>query len=112
MQNQTKEAIATDWLFHIEGWKESGLSQSAYCRQVGINNKQFHYHLHRLSAREQPSALTFIKTQAVLKPVEQEKIESKTTVRLVLTNGVQVQFEDIVFGLVPQILKLASTLSC
>lgn len=112
MQNQTKEPIATDWQLHIEGWKRSGLSQSAYCRQVGINNKQFHYHLHRLSPREQPSTLTFIKTQAALKSVEPEQIESKTTVRLVLTNGVQVQLKDIVFGLVPQVLKLASTLLC
>lgn len=31
------------WLSHIDGWRSSGLSQSAYCREQGLALGTFHY---------------------------------------------------------------------
>lgn len=31
----------TQWQQHVEAWRDSSLSQAAYCRQHGLNNKSF-----------------------------------------------------------------------
>jgi len=33
--------IHTHWRRHVEAWRESGLSQAAYCHQQGLNRKTF-----------------------------------------------------------------------
>jgi len=33
--------IHTHWRRHVEAWRESGLSQAAYCQQQGLNRKTF-----------------------------------------------------------------------
>ena len=33
--------INTQWCRHVEAWRESGLSQAAYCHQQGLNRKTF-----------------------------------------------------------------------
>jgi hypothetical protein len=34
-------AIPMKWQNHIEAWKQSGLKQSEYCRQKGLNKSTF-----------------------------------------------------------------------
>ena len=34
-------ALSKQWLDHIEAWQSSGLKQSAYCRQHGLNTHTF-----------------------------------------------------------------------
>jgi len=33
--------IHVHWRRHVEAWRESGLSQAAYCHQQGLNRKTF-----------------------------------------------------------------------
>ena len=33
--------INSHWRRHVEAWRESGLSQAAYCHQQGLNRKTF-----------------------------------------------------------------------
>ena len=33
--------VQTQWHQHVETWRESGLSQAAYCRQRSLNPKTF-----------------------------------------------------------------------
>ena len=33
--------IHAHWRRHVEAWRESGLSQAAYCQQQGLNRKTF-----------------------------------------------------------------------
>ena len=33
--------IHAHWQRHVEAWRESGLSQAAYCQQQGLNRKTF-----------------------------------------------------------------------
>ena len=34
-------AVLSKWITHIEAWQCSGLKQSAYCRQQGLNENTF-----------------------------------------------------------------------
>jgi hypothetical protein len=34
-------ALTIKWLNHIKAWQLSGLKQSAYCRQQGLNDRTF-----------------------------------------------------------------------
>jgi hypothetical protein len=34
-------ALTIKWIKHIEAWQLSGLKQSAYCRQQGLNDNTF-----------------------------------------------------------------------
>ena len=34
-------ALTTKWIKHIETWQRSGLKQSEYCRQQGLNSNTF-----------------------------------------------------------------------
>lgn len=108
-----KNAPSSDyWPKQVASWKESGLSQSAYCRQVGINNKRFHYHMQRLTKDEGKPALRFIEAKVVLNPAVEQKQAPKPTMRLALPNGVVVILEEISFDLLPQVLKMAGGLAC
>ena len=33
--------LTTKWIKHIEAWQRSGLKQSEYCRQQGLNDSTF-----------------------------------------------------------------------
>ena len=112
MQNQMKEQVECGWATHVESWRQSGLSQSAYCRQEGISNKKFHYHLHRLRNEECKPELSFIEAKPIIKSAVTTKPEAKASIRLILPNGVQALLEDISFDLLPQVFGLASNLSC
>ena len=112
MQNQMKEQVECDWPRHVASWKQSSLSQSAYCRREGISNKKFHYHLHRLRNEEYKPELTFIEAKTVIKSAVITKPEPKASIRLIFPNGVQALLEDVAFDLLPQVFNLASNLSC
>lgn len=108
-----KSVLSDDyWPKQVASWKESGLSQSAYCRQAGISNKRFHYHMQRLTKDEGKPALRFIEAKVALNPSVEQKQESKLAMHLALPNGVGVILEDVSFDLLPQVLKMAGGLSC
>ena len=100
------------WPKQVASWKESGLSQSAYCRQAGISNKRFYYHMQRLTKDAGTPALRFIEAKVALNPAVEQKQESKFTMHLALPNGVGVILEKVSFDLLAQVLKMAGGLSC
>ncbi len=40
------------WLAHVEAWRQSGMSQTEYCRKNGINNHQFGYWKKKFTRKE------------------------------------------------------------
>jgi len=44
-----------DWTMHIKKWQESGLSQSEYCRQNGLNDRAFSYNYNKMKIIDSPS---------------------------------------------------------
>lgn len=73
------------WKPHIEGWRASGLSQAAYCRQHGLDMKRFAYWRRTLAstaaAASTPALLPIMVSDA---PVADDRVEVR------LPNGLQV----------------------
>ncbi|MCK9638258.1 MAG: IS66 family insertion sequence element accessory protein TnpB [Methylobacter tundripaludum] len=56
-------ALSKQWLDHIEAWQSSGLKQSAYCRQHGLNTHTFTARLSAYRKSEPVSAPGLIPVQ-------------------------------------------------
>jgi len=65
-------ALSKRWLAHIEAWQSSGLKQSAYCRQYGLNSRTFAARLldYRKSRGAMPLALIPVQVQDAAPDVE------------------------------------------
>ena len=72
------------WTAHIVGWRGSGLSQAAYCRQHGLELKRICYWRRRLGQ-------TLTSSPAVLPIVVSERAESDNRLEVCLPNGLQVR---------------------
>ena len=42
-----KENSKSDWKKHVDGWRQSGQSQTQYCRENRLNLNTFRYHVHK-----------------------------------------------------------------
>ena len=72
------------WKEHLQRWRESGLTQSAYCRQQGLSRHQFKYWRQKL----EPSSEAVVATPTSnLIPVEVEPEPSPLIWSLTLPNG-------------------------
>ena len=65
----------TYWQTHLDAWRQSGLSQAAYCKQHGLSLSSFGYWLHR---RAEPVRSTAALPILVAKP----SLETHLEVRL------------------------------
>lgn len=72
------------WTTHVVGWRGSGLSQAAYCRQHGLELKRFCYWRRTLGPK-------LTSTSAVLPIVVAERPESDERIEVRLPNGLQVR---------------------
>ena len=65
-------ALSKQWLNHIEAWQQSGLKQSAYCRQHDLNPHTFAARLsdYRKSPLKSASTLIPVQIQGAAPPVE------------------------------------------
>ena len=58
-------AVLSKWITHIEAWQRSGLKQSAYCRQQGLNENTFAARLSEYRKQQSPlPALLPVQLQA------------------------------------------------
>ena len=69
-------ASTTHWKQHIEDWRAGGLTQSAYCRQHGLNPKTFSGHARALPAAAkrplaEPPALVPVRIGPAHPPADQ-----------------------------------------
>ena len=63
------------WINHIEAWQSSGLSQSAYCQQHGLNYNTFSARLCEYRKADKDSLPAFLPVQ--VKPSARETIVLK-----------------------------------
>lgn len=65
-------ALSKQWLDHIAAWQDSGLTQSAYCRQQGLNTHTFTARLseYRKRGPSSPPALIPVQVQLTPPPAE------------------------------------------
>ena len=82
------------WQAHITAWQQSGLSQSAYCRQHHLVISRFGYWQRKLN-KTAPSGFTQVLTEPQAKP---------SFITLQMPNGIEIQ------GIDEQTLPLVSLL--
>jgi hypothetical protein len=53
-------ALTKRWKQHIELWQNSGLTQSGYCQQEGLNRKTFSARLSEFRSSRSPTSSVFV----------------------------------------------------
>lgn len=84
-------ALSKRWLAHIEAWQSSGLKQSAYCRQHGLNSHTFAARLsdyRKSRAASPPLALIPVQIQDAAPPAERLVLQCPQGHRLELPSTV------------------------
>ncbi|MDN5940068.1 MAG: hypothetical protein L0H83_15600, partial [Salinisphaera sp.] len=77
------------WRGHLAGWRDSGLSQAAYCRQQGLALASFGYWRRKL---EGPARAVRDASSPALLPVVVGGIDaSETMIEVRLGNGLEVR---------------------
>lgn len=56
------------WEGHVHGWRSSGLTQAAYCREHGLRIKSFGYWKRKLTACAAPLTLVEVPVSAAIFP--------------------------------------------
>ena len=72
----------------VEGWKTSGMTQIAYCRQHGIVFSQFNYWVRKLYPVIEP-ATGFVKIKIKTEP---SPVSKASVMELVLPGGARLNF--------------------
>ncbi|MBA2237239.1 MAG: IS66 family insertion sequence element accessory protein TnpB [Lysobacter sp.] len=76
------------WKPHLTGWRDSGLSQAAYCRQHGLSLKCFTYWRRTLGSTQ--GVVPAMTLPAVMPIVVAENPTSDDRIEVRLPNGLQV----------------------
>lgn len=78
-------AVTAKWCQHIERWQSSGLSQTAYCVQQGINVRTF---AARLSDyRKQPTTDALALVPVRIEQAEPASVVSPRTAAMIFTHA-------------------------
>lgn len=96
------------WEKHIAGWKESGITQTEYCRLHGLNAAQFTYWKSRLKKKSDNSSLVPVQ-------INPDMFRTEGTYRsalwLNLENGLQIEIKnDFDPSLLTALVRTARTL--
>jgi transposase-like protein len=76
------------WKPHLTGWRDSGLSQAAYCRQHGLSLKCFAYWRRTLGSTQGVASATTLPAVVPIVVAENPTADDRIEVRL--PNGLQV----------------------
>jgi hypothetical protein len=97
------------WKEHSNSWRESGLSQKAYCEREGISYRSFVYHHNRLKNRSKKAPVQFIEA----KPAPVVINNQVSGLQLILPNGIRIGIgADIKAALLQTVLSVAGAFQC
>jgi len=110
MTEEAKDVNGYDfWKSHSESWKTSGVSQSKYCEQEGINYASFVYQHGKLNQRPKGNRLHFIEAKRDIPALNNQT----AGLQLLLPNGIKIGVSNEVnIDLLKSILTLVGDLSC
>ncbi len=87
------------WQLHINAWKQSGMSQTDFCRRHELNIKIFGYWKRKLCSR--PNGVNFVPVS--IKPSHTASVKSVSSLKIVTGNGLSVEVND---GFNPATLRM------
>lgn len=109
MNEQNKRQGEGFWKTHSASWKESGLTQQAYCIREGISYQRFVYQHNRANSKLKKAPIKFI--EAKLKSVAAPKVTSG--LHMILPNGIRIGFDgEITAALLQTVLNGAGSIKC
>ena len=86
------------WQAHIEAWKQSGISQSAYCRGKSLSLRSFGYWKKKFCGKKPPMAFVPVAVKRFLSPAG----PPGTSLKLLTRGGYGIEIGD---GFRPDTLK-------
>jgi hypothetical protein len=103
--------IHAHWRRHVEAWRESGLSQAAYCHQQGLNRKTFSVWTRRIQGDSSLGKGTPLELRPIQLEPSAPVASTPTSVMLRLVIGAQLELSTAVSsGWLAELLRcLAST---
>ncbi len=97
------------WKEHFKSWKESGVTQQAYCAREGISYQSFIYQQNRAKNKLKKTPVNFI--EAKLKSSEENS--NTSGFHVMLPNGVRIGFDgEVTAALVQTVFSLAGSIKC
>jgi hypothetical protein len=94
---------------HSDAWKASGLTQQAYCEQVGISYRSFIYQHNRMERDSQKSPLHFIEAKRSPPIITPEA----GGLELILPNGIRIIIGSAINpALLQTVLSTAGAVPC
>lgn len=87
VQYQDKQSF---WEPHINGWKESGISQADYCRSQGLNIRVFGYWKRKLCRKAPESGFVPV----LIKPAGAVAGRSDASLRLIIREDLSIEIGD------------------
>ncbi len=87
LSKKTRDERQSYWKKLVLEWKESGLSQTAFCVQKNIKYANFIHWRRRLKSREQKSASAPALVPVSLRPAGDASSEQTPIIRITLGNG-------------------------
>lgn len=97
------------WREHLESWKNSGLTQRAYCEQAEISYASFVYQHTRITRKVEKTSVKFIEK----KIPEQKQANNIPCIQLMLPNGIRIGIEgELNMSLLETVLRVAGSTSC
>jgi hypothetical protein len=84
----TREQRRRFWQQHVEGWQQSGLTQSAYCHRNDLNVHQFYRWRRRIMAAT-PGPMSFLPVAIASTP-----LQSRPAIRIHTPNGFTIEIDS------------------
>ncbi|HHJ18830.1 MAG TPA: IS66 family insertion sequence hypothetical protein [Gammaproteobacteria bacterium] len=85
------QPLADHWEEHLQDWQQSNQSQSAYCREHGLNYHRFTYWRRKLMPKDNESIKASAGTGSGFVPVTGPSAGAVSGLTATLPNGVQLQ---------------------
>lgn len=109
MNDQSKPQGQGFWKEHFESWKESGLTQQAYCAREGLSYHSFVYQHNRANSKLKENPVHFIETK--IKSVLPSK--GLSGLQVLLPNGIRIGFDgEITAALLQTVFSSAGSIKC
>lgn len=109
MNEQNKPQGQGFWKEHFESWKDSGLTQQAYCAREGLSYHSFVYQHNRANSKLKEKPVHFIET----KIKAMQTCQRLSGLQVLLPNGIRIGFDgEITATLLQTIFSSAGSIKC
>ncbi|MCX6287712.1 MAG: hypothetical protein NTY96_11415 [Bacteroidetes bacterium] len=101
MKKHDRKLRQEEMAYHIQSWKESGVSQQQYCSSNNLRFHTFYYWLKKNRSKNSPLTDGFIPIQ-----VQSESSDTATNVEIQYPNGVRIFVPSMDIQFIGRLVRL------